>query len=120
MKEHRSLFRVRKIRDQILRRHQRRPAGNLHIHAQFARNAQGERGFAQPGRAVEQNVPQRFAPLARRIQGDAQSLGHFLLANHVLDALRPQQPIVFILLGRRSALRRRLERSARARNFVRE
>ena len=64
--------------------------------AQFARNAGGERRFAQPRRTIEQNVAQRFAPLAGGIERDFQPFRHFALADHVAHPLRPQQAIVLV------------------------
>ena len=59
-------------------------------------NAGGERRFAQPRRPVEQNMPQRFAPLPGGIDRDFQPLRHLALADHVAHPLRPQNAIVLL------------------------
>ena len=71
----------------------------------------------KPGRAVEQDMPQRFAPLLRGIDGDFQPGVHLALADHVAHPLRAQLQIV-LRLGRIGAIaaaaRARLESRSRS------
>ena len=94
--QNRPFLGVGKIRHQIFGRHQRRPAGDLHRYAKFARNAGGKRRFAQARRAVEQNMPQRFAPLPGGIERNFQPFRHLALADHIPHPLRPQDAIVLL------------------------
>ncbi len=75
-------------------------AGDLIAHAQVAGDAGGERGLAQARRTVEQDVPQRFAPLLSRIDGDFQPRVHLALADHVAHPLRAQAATLFVIDGR--------------------
>ena len=59
-------------------------------HAQVAGNAGGERRLAQARRAVEQDVPQRIAPLAGGVDGDLQPGIDLALPDHVAHPLRAQ------------------------------
>ena len=76
---------------------QHRAAGDLQAHAQIARNAGGEGRFAQAGRTVEQDVPQRLAALAGGIDRDFQPGVDLALADHVAHPLRTQIAVVFFL-----------------------
>ena len=61
--QHRPLFGVGQIGDDVLGRRQGRAAGDLEADAQIAGNAHGEGGLSETGWTIEQNVPQRFPPL---------------------------------------------------------
>ena len=76
-----------RIGEQVLGGLDRRAAGGDQRHVQLARNAVGKRRLAQARRAVEQDVPQRLAPLAGRIDHDVQPLDHVALADHLVDPL---------------------------------
>jgi hypothetical protein len=71
----------------------------------------GQGGLAQPRRAVEQDVVERLAPAARRIDGDAQVVLQLLLADELGQAARAErrvQGLVVVLdMPRGDALRRR-------------
>ena len=58
--------------------------------AQVAGNARGEGGLAQARRAVEEDMPQRFAPLGGRVDRDFQPGVHLPLPDHVLHPLRTE------------------------------
>ena len=111
--QHRAFLGVGQIGDQVFGGRQGRAAGDLKGYAQIARDAGGERRLAQSGRAVEQDVPQRLAPLPRGVDGDFQPRVHVALADHVLHPLRAQLAIVF--RRRRSGLDQRLAHSSRSR-----
>ena len=50
----------------------------------------GERRLAEPGRAVEQHVIERFAALLRRRNRDLEVLAHAVLADVFVERARPQ------------------------------
>ena len=88
-KEHRPLFDVGQVGDEVLGGRQGRPAGHEEVHVQVVRDAGGEGRLAQPWRAVEEDMAQRLAPLAGRIDGDLQPGKDLALADHVPHPLRP-------------------------------
>ena len=67
---------------------ERRAAGHVQLDAQLVVQHGGERGLAQPGRAVKENVRQRLAPLAGGQKRDRQPLGDGTLANDLAQPLR--------------------------------
>ena len=92
--QHRPFVGVGQVGDQVLGGLQHGAAGDLQGHAQVAGNAGGKGGFAQPRRTVEEDVPQRVAPFAGRIDRDLQPREDLALADHVLHLLRAQQAVV--------------------------
>ena len=106
----RAFLGVGEVGQQVLRRGERRAAGDLQRDAQIARDAGGERRLAQAGRAVEQDVAQRLFAFAGGVDGDRQPLGHLALADHLVHVPRPQRDLIVAQLGqalRATAGRRR-------------
>ena len=68
----RAFLGVGQVGNQVLGGLQHRAAGDLKGRRPDRGDAGGERGLAQARRAVEQDVPQRVAPLAGRIDRDLQ------------------------------------------------
>jgi hypothetical protein len=50
----------------------------------------GERGLAEPGRAVEEEVIERFVSLLGGVDGDAEIVLQLLLADELIEASRAQ------------------------------
>ena len=73
--------------------------------AHLARKDAGKRRLSEAGRAVEQDVVERLAAAFRGIDEDAQVLARRLLADELVEALRPKRRIgVFArALGRRDS-----------------
>ena len=92
--EHRALGAIGQVGEEVLRRGERRPAGDLERGAQLLGNAGGKRRLAEARRPVEQNVAQRFAPFPRGIDGDREPFKHRPLADHLAEPLRPQRAIL--------------------------
>src|SRR5262249_31774599 len=67
--------------------------------AELARHNLRQRGLAQPGRADEQHVVERFLALARRLDEDAQVGARLLLADELLEPQRPQRGLADVLLA---------------------
>ena len=90
---------------QVGRLGQGRAAGHLQRRAQFVGQDRGERGLAQAGRAVEEDVRHRLLELAAGVEHDAQSLHHRLLADDFAEPARPQGGIALLaILGAASGL----------------
>jgi hypothetical protein len=81
---------VRQVGEEILGGGERRAAGDLQRGPEFPRDAGGERRLAEAGGAVEEDVAERLAPLAGRVDRDREPLVDGLLADHLLHPLRPQ------------------------------
>ena len=96
--QHRPLFGVGQIRDQVFGGGERCAAGDLEAHAQLARNADGESGLAQARRTVEKDVPQRLAAFRGGIDGDFDPRVHFPLPDHLPHPLGTQCA-VFVFFG---------------------
>ena len=77
---------------------QRRAGGLHHRHAQLGGDDVGERGLAEPGRAGEQDVVERLAAAARRLDEDRQLLGDLLLVDEVGERRRAQRAVE-VLVG---------------------
>ena len=76
-----------------------RRAGSLdHRHAELGGDDVGERGLAEPGRPGEQDVVERLAAAARRLDEDPELLGDLRLVDEVVEGGRAQGPIE-ILIG---------------------
>ena len=119
--QNRAFFGVGKIGHQILGRHQRRPAGDLHA----SRPVRAECTVANvvlpsPGGPSNRMCPSVSLRLRAASKRNLQPLGHFALPDHVAHPLRPQQAIIFILHESAREQRQQLEQSARARNLIRE
>src|SRR5215472_4561935 len=65
---------------------EKRPGAGLNVHAQLARDDLRERRLAEAGWAVEQNVIERLAATARRLDGNLDVLLHARLADVVSKA----------------------------------
>ena len=59
--------------------------GDLEAHAQFVGNDVAQRGLAQPGRAVEQGVVERFAAQACRLDKHLKVVHHLVLSAEVAE-----------------------------------
>ena len=98
----RSFFDVCQIGEQILRRGQGGPAGNLHADAEFVRNAGGEGRFTQARRPVQEDMAQGFATLHGGVDSNAQPLVNVALPDHIAHALRAK--IAIFVAGNNSGL----------------
>jgi hypothetical protein len=49
----------------------------------------GERGLAEAGRAVEEQVVERLVPLFRRVDGDAKVVLELLLTDELVEPAGP-------------------------------
>ena len=67
-----------------------RAGGLLETDAQLVGDDRGQRGLAQPGRAVDQHVVQRVAARARRLDGDSEVLLDLPLARKLGQQTRAQ------------------------------
>src|SRR5690606_4318045 len=90
---------VRQDPDEVARLLQDGAGRGLDVHAQLARHEHGERSLAEPWRAVEQRVVERFTPRERGIDGDAEALLDLRLADELLQPLRPQRQLDRALLA---------------------
>ena len=106
------------------------PRRELEVHAHLPRDQRGQGGLAEPRRAVEEQVVQWFPALLGRLDRDAQRLADLILADELLEALRPERglghgiflkkpPVVVISLLPVMAwfLIARLSSSCRSRSF---
>ena len=98
--EDRAFLDVGQKRQQVGGLRQGRPAGHLDRRAQFVRQHRGERGLAEPRRAVEENVAERLLEFLRRVDRDRQPPGDCLLADHLAQELRPQRRIALAIVVR--------------------
>ena len=85
-------------RQQVGRLGQGRAAGHLDGGAQLVGQHRGERGLAQAGRAVEEDVRQRFLELLAGVEDDAQPLHHRLLADDLAQPAGPQGGVALLVL----------------------
>ncbi len=69
---------------------QRGAGGLLEGDAEFVGDDVGERGFAEAGRAVEQDVIERLAARLGGLDGNVEILFDFVLADEFLQALRAE------------------------------
>jgi hypothetical protein len=91
------LLHVGEERQEVFGSFQGRSARHDQRNVQFSRQAGSKGRFPEARRPVEQDVPQRLAALAGRIDDDIQPFDHIPLAHHVLDALRAQAAIEFFI-----------------------
>jgi hypothetical protein len=73
---------------------QDRPRGGAEADAQFLRHDLRQRRLAQPRRAEQQDVVQRLAARARRVDEDLQIALGLLLPDELGQGLRPQRPVI--------------------------
>ena len=66
----------------------RRPRGYAQVDAELARDDMSQRGLAQAGRSGEQNVIERLAALARRLDRHRENLPDALLTHEVSQGAR--------------------------------
>ena len=94
------LFQIGEQGGQVLGLFQHRPAGLPQVHPQLGRNDVAERSLAQPGRAEQEHMVQRLAPLAGRTDEDLQLLPRLGLPNVLLQQLGTQRPLQRLFLRR--------------------
>ena len=92
--EDRSLLGVGQVGQQVLRRRERRAAGDLQRDIQLPRDAGRERGLAKPRRPVEQHVPERLLPPRGGVDRDLDPLADIALPDDVAQSLRSQRDVV--------------------------
>ena len=63
----------------------------LYVHAEFVGDDAGERRFAEPRRAVEQNVVERFSSEFSRLDIYLKVLDDAALPDEIVEPLRPQR-----------------------------
>ena len=107
-KQNAALGKVGKVRQQILGCFQTGAIGHLDDRFHFRWNDGCEGSLSKPGRAVEQDVPQRFTTLASRLNRNFESFNHITLPNHFIHAFRAQRAILFSRQGCLRSLRVRL------------
>ena len=78
---------------------QRRARGLHQRHAELGGDDVGERGLAEPGRAGEQDVVERLAAPARRLDEDRQLLGDLDLVDEVGQGRRAQAAVEVLDVG---------------------
>ena len=75
-------------------------AGGVDVHAQLARDDVGQRGLAQAGRTVEQDVVRRFLAHVGRGQQDGQVVLDLRLADVLVELTRSQRRLDRVLVER--------------------
>ena len=82
-----------------------RPRGGAEADAHLAREDASDRRFAETRWAVEQHMIERLAAALRRVDEHAQILARALLADELVEALRPQRRVRILrgALGRGNA-----------------
>src|SRR4029453_5154380 len=80
---------------------QHRAARGAELRAHLARHDARQRGLPEPGRAVEEQVVERLAPLARRGDEDREVLAQLLLADHLVEGPRAEALLEAALLAER-------------------
>ena len=70
-----------------------RARGHAEAYAELGREDLGERGLAEPGRAREQDVVERLAPLPRRLDEHPQVLAELGLPDELVEPLRAQRQL---------------------------
>ena len=92
--EHGAVGGVGEIGEQVFGSGERRAGGDLQIGSQLARNDGRQRGLAQTGRTIEQQVAERLVPHLGGIERDLEPRDDFLLADDVGQKFGPQLVIV--------------------------
>ena len=88
-------------RGEIARTFDRRTGGDAHGDTHFGGDDVGECGLAEAGRAVEEDVVERFFAFGGGLDGDAEVVLELLLADELIKATRPKgrvQRFVFVFL----------------------
>ena len=78
---------------EIRRAFQHGPGRHLDFHAEFMGDDIGHRGFAQAGRAVQDNVVHRLVAMACGLDGNPQMRLHLFLPDHIVKPNGPK-PLV--------------------------
>src|SRR5438270_9812134 len=84
------ILKIRNDRGQVALDLQQGSGGGLEVNSKLIGDDIGERGFAQAGRAVEQDVVHGLATRASSFDGYREIFLHLLLTNELGEALRPQ------------------------------
>ena len=94
-----ALFQIGEQRREVAGLGDHRPGGGAEVDAKLARHDLRQRGLAEPGRADEQHVVERFLALARRLDEDAKIGARLLLADEFGEPLRTQRRIRGIVVA---------------------
>ena len=86
--QHVAVFELRQDRGQVAGTFERRTRRDVQVHAHLGGDDSGERGLAESGRAREQEVIDRLATLACRLEDDVQMLLEFALPHELVECLR--------------------------------
>ena len=92
--EHVARFEIGQDRGQIARPRQHRAGGHAEVHAKLARHDLREGRLAQTRGAMEQRVIHRLAPLAGRLQEDAQVRPRLGLTDEIVKRLGAQRAVI--------------------------
>ena len=84
-----AFFEVGQQRGKIAGALDHRPGSGFDVHAHLARDDIGERGFAQPGRAMKKDMVEHVVARLRRRDGDSEIFLDLLLADVFVKAARP-------------------------------
>src|SRR4029077_3122890 len=95
--EHVTLFQIGEKSGEIAGLGNHRSRSGTEADAEFARDDLRQRGLAEPRRAYEQHMIERFAALARRLDEDGEVLARLRLAHEIRQKLRPQRGVAGIL-----------------------
>src|SRR6185437_2763466 len=99
--EHVAGAHVRERANEIARLLERRARGGVNVHAHLACDELGERGLAEPGRAVEQRVIERLTARECGIDVNAEAFLELLLADEFSQPLRAQRQLDDGFIGER-------------------
>ena len=88
-----AVLEVGEQRGEVARLGDHRARGRAEADAHLAREDPGERGLAEPRRAVEQHMVERLAAALRGVDEHAQILARGLLADELVEALRPKRRV---------------------------
>src|SRR5579871_3892886 len=103
-----ALFEIGEKRGEIARFRNDGPGGRTKSDAEFARDDLRQRGLAEAGRADEQNMIERLATLARRLDENGEVFARLRLADEFRQQLRAHGGVAGIFvaaLGRHDARR---------------
>ena len=89
--KHVAFFQTGEQARELARFFDHRSAGVLDVHAHRVGDDVGERGFAEAGRAAQQNVLEHIAAFLRRLDHQLQTLAHLHLAGELAEHRRPQR-----------------------------
>jgi len=94
------LFGVGEVGDEVLGGLESGAGADLEVDAEVARDAGGEGGLAEAGRAIEEDVAEGLAAFGGRLHGDLQSGVDFALTDHFVHVLGTEGAIVVGGIGR--------------------